>query len=132
MFKWIKSSLDDIHKLPLGLREYYQSHWRAMKDRDRVRFEKHQKPVICILATVREPVSVAQVAEWTKLSPMHVKEVIDEWREFLNMDNSGQRESLYRIYHASFQDFLQVEVGLKHYDNMIAQTTLDKIQWWRK
>ena len=121
------TNVDDIRKLPRGLQDYYQRHWRAMRAPDPDRFDKYYEPVVCILATVREPVAIAQMVEWTRLSPMRVKEVINEWREFLNVDEARQGGPLYRIYHTSFQDFLKEEVGLTHYHDAIAQTALDKI-----
>ena len=127
--KLTATNIDNIHNLPQGLRAYYLRHWRAMREQDVRRFEKYYEPVVCILATVREPVSIAQVAEWTKLKPMRIKEVIQEWHEFLNTDQAEQGKLLYRIYHASFQEFLKDEVGLTHYHGLIAQTALDKIQW---
>ncbi len=127
--KLTTTNVDNIRKLPQGLREYYQRHWRAMKAQDAERFDKYYQPVVCILATVREPVTVDQVTEWTKLAPMRVKEVIAEWREFMNTDEREDGEPLYRVYHASFQDFLMDEVRLKQYHDKIAQTALDKIKW---
>jgi hypothetical protein len=120
------ANVGDIRKLPHGLHAYYQRHWRAMKARNVERFEKYYQPVVCILATVREPVTAAQVEEWTKLTPAQVKTVIAEWREFLNVDESGAAP-LYRIYHASFQDFLKEEVGLTRYHDRIAVSALRKI-----
>jgi hypothetical protein len=124
-----KATIDDIRKLPEGLRAYYQRHWRLMKAHDSERFETYYEPVVCMLATVREPVTIRQLVEWTKLSPLRIKEVLAAWREFLNEEVSAQGESLYRVYHASFQDFLEEEVGLTNYHNIIAQTALRKIDW---
>lgn len=123
------SNVDNIHNLPKGLRDYYQRHWRSMKEQDKERFEMYYEPVVCQLATVREPVSIAQLVEWTKLKPMRIKEVIQVWREFLNEFSLEEAQPLYRIYHASFQDFLKDEVGLTNYHNKIVQTAFDKIQW---
>jgi hypothetical protein len=127
--KLTADNVDNVHDLPKGLQAYYQRHWRSMRAQDKERFDKYQKPVVCILATVREPVTITQVVEWTRLSPLRIKEVIREWREFLNVDEMEGGEPLYRIYHTSFQDFLQEEVGLTRYHDVIAQTALDKIQW---
>lgn len=120
-------NVDSVQDLPQGLQDYYRRHWRAMRAQDEERFDKYQEPVVCILATVREPVTIAQVEEWTQLKPRRIKEVIDEWREFLNVDRAEGNELLYRIYHASFQDFLQDEVGLGQYHEAIALTALRKI-----
>ena len=43
------------------------------------------------------------------------------------MDDSEEGKSLYRIYHASFQDFLKEEMGLVKYHDRIAVTALRKI-----
>jgi hypothetical protein len=125
--KLTASNVDNIRNLPKGLQAYYQRHWRAMRAEDEDRFDKYQEPVVCILATVREPVTIAQVQEWTELKPTRIKRVIDEWREFLNVDEPKEGETLYRIYHASFQDFLKEEVGLVQYHDKIAVTALRKI-----
>ena len=50
----------------------------------------------------------------------------NRWREFLNVEGQG-RESRYRVYHASFQDFLREEVGLNEYHQTIDDTALAKI-----
>ena len=119
-------SVDKVRNLPKWLKADYQRHWRSMRAQDEARFDKYQEPVVCILASVREPVTIAEVQGWTELSPTHIKQVIDEWREFLNVDESGD-ELLYRIYHASFQDFLKKEVGLVRYHDKISQTGLRKV-----
>ena len=125
--KLTAENVDDIRNLPKGLEAYYQRHWRMMRAQDEERFDKYQEPVICILATVREPVTIAQVQEWTELRPIRIRDAIAEWREFLNVDEPEDGEPLYRIYHASFQEFLKEEVGLVKYHDRIAVTALRKI-----
>jgi nucleoside-triphosphatase THEP1 len=122
-------NIENIQNLPLGLKEYYQRHWRMMRNLNKELFEKYQKPVVCILATVREPVTINLLSEWTGLEITDIKEVIDEWREFLNEDKHESGEPSYRVYHTSFQDFLEIEVGLKPYHKIIVGNTLSKIQW---
>jgi hypothetical protein len=56
-----------------------------------------------------------------------VSDVIHDWREFLNEDRFSQGPPVYRVYHASFRDFLQEEVGLTRYHDIIAVTALNKI-----
>ncbi len=120
------ANIDDARNLPKGLQGYYQRHWRMMRAENEEQFDEYQEPIVCILATVREPVTIEHVQEWTKLSIRQIKDVINEWREFLNVDDSG-KEILYRIYHASFQDFLKEEVGLVKYHERISITALRKI-----
>jgi Cdc6-like AAA superfamily ATPase len=122
-----KTNIDNLDDLPAGLRQYYQRHWRTMKGKDGVLFEQIYQPVVCMLAVVREPVSEAQIQEWTGLSAQRVRGVIEQWRSFLTLTKTDSGERLYRIYHASFQDFLKDEVGLTPYHNKIAQIALDKI-----
>lgn len=120
------ANVDSVRDLPKGLKGYYQRHWRMMKAEDETQFDKYQEPVVCMLATVREPVTIEMIQEWTELNLRKIKDVINEWQEFLNVDDSGE-DSLYRIYHASFQDFLKEEVGLVKYHEKIAMTALKKI-----
>jgi S1-C subfamily serine protease len=128
--KLTAANIDNIHKLPRGLKDYYQRHWRSMKSQDEDRFNKYYQPVVCILATVRGPVSIEQVAEWTKLDTFSISQVIQTWREFLNEVEDEKGNLLYRIYHASFQDFLNEEVGLKRYHEIIGLNALSKIPSW--
>jgi len=127
--KLTPANVAKVRNLPQGLRDYYQRHWRTMRAQDVERFERYYEPVVCMLAVARESVTPEQVAEWTGLTPPRVAEVIGTWREFLNEEAPREGEPLYRIYHASFRDFLKAEVGLTRYDNAIAQTALNKIQW---
>ena len=84
--KITKESLDRIEELPEGLVEYYARHWRMMGNLDRRRFEKYYEPVVCILAAVRQPVELSYVRELTHLDTARLKEVIEEWRQFLRVD----------------------------------------------
>ena len=93
-----------------------------MKDVDPGRFATFQRPVLCLLAISREPVSVAQLAQWTLLEPGDIAQVIRAWREFLNED-----AGTYRIYHRSFAEFLDDHENLRYYHDRIAQTALAKI-----
>jgi hypothetical protein len=131
-------NVDDIQHLPQGLRSYYQRHWKDMRSADPENFGRYQQPVVCLLATAREPVSVAQLLDWTAhfwkrrdwdvkaLDSTSVRDVLVAWREFLN-EESQEAERRYRIYHASFQDFLADEVGLVLYHDTIGAAALAKI-----
>ena len=124
-------TMGSINKLPKGLKEYYQRHWRFMRVQEPERFRNYYEPVVCILATAREAVPVSQIVEWTKkewpeLNAGDIRDVIRHWWEFLNEDTS-QEPPLYRIYHTSFQDFLKEEVGLEYYHRVIALSALSKV-----
>jgi hypothetical protein len=127
--KLTQSNLDSIHNLPKGLQSYYQRHWREMEVQDPQKFQSYYEPVVCQLAVAREPVSVNQLSEWTKLPQIRIKEVIRDWREFFNEFAPETGEYLYRIYHTSFQTFLREDIGLQPYEEKIVQTAFNKIQW---
>jgi hypothetical protein len=111
-----------IGTLPRGLKGYYQRHWRDMKDADPDRFSALQRPVLCFLAISREPVTLAQLTQWTLLEPGDVTQVVRAWRQFLNED-----AGTYRIYHRSFAEFLDEHENLRYYHDRIAQAALAKI-----
>lgn len=121
-----KETVGGIDRLPRGLERYYQRHWRDMKDADPERFTAIQRPVLCFLAISREPVTVPQLMEWTRLEPGDIRRVIGEWREFLNED-LGTKPPRYRIYHRSFAEFLDDQENLRWYHAQIADTALAKI-----
>ena len=127
--KLTQNNVDSIDNLPKGLQSYYQRHWREMKEQDSEKFERYYEPVVCQLAVAREPVSVNQLFEWTKLPPIRIKEVIHDWREFFNEFAPETGEHLYRIYHASFQTFLREDIGLQPYEEIVVQTAFNKIEW---
>jgi AAA ATPase-like protein len=132
------ANIDNILNLPQGLKGYYERHWNDMRSADEEQFRKYQQPVVCLLATAREPVTVVQLLEWTvhfwqrrawdstALDPIAVKDVLTAWREFLDeVPTNGERR--FRVYHASFQEFLADEVGLVAYHETISETALAKI-----
>lgn len=137
------ATIERISALPQGLAAYYRRHWNRMRGADPDRFRSYEEPVICLLATVREPVSIRHVVEWTRrywattgrqpdrLEEGAVADVVREWREFLDADDS-EGETRYRVYHASFQDFLKNEVGLTTYHRVIGDAALAKIPGFRQ
>ena len=60
------ANIADIGSLPQGLRAYYRRHWNEMQSADAEHFRSYQEPVVCLLATVREPVTLAEFIEWTQ------------------------------------------------------------------
>ncbi|MCP4213980.1 MAG: ATP-binding protein [bacterium] len=116
-----------LDQLPAGLLAYYRTHWRQMKSNAPEKFDVLYQPIVCILGAVKEAVAIEQVAAFTKISSIEVREVIKEWREYLYEELNEDRLYLYRVYHKSFQDFLREEVDpqLKAYHEMIARYYLE-------
>lgn len=122
-----RDTVGAIQGLPRGLTRYYQRHWRDMKDADPEKFARAQRPVLCFLAVSREPMTVDQLRDRTRLEPGTVRGVLREWHEFLN-EEAGQ----FRIYHRSFADFLDEHEELRYYHEQIAMTALAKIPGFYK
>jgi len=102
--------LDNVAELPRGLAAYYQSHWEKMRGRDARTFVRVNQKVIACLATAHRPISVDFIAKVTKLSAAQVRWTLDEWHEFLHQ-SAGAERAEYRIYHASYRDFLSAQVA---------------------
>ncbi len=91
-------------QLPTSLQGYYEDQWRRMGMTasplpiDKIR-------LLYVLSEVREPISPQLIAEFADLDPLVVQAVINEWRQFLAVEErAGQR--LYSLFHRTFRDFL--------------------------
>ncbi|MFQ5615215.1 MAG: AAA family ATPase [Anaerolineales bacterium] len=115
--KFMDGALDE---LPQGLAAYYRGHWNQMQIAEPQTFDDLYAPVVCMLAVVREPVTVAQLHRWTGKDRAHIRRAIARWREFLE-EGDSIAERKYRVYHTSFQDFLGEMVDLKRFDEIIAR-----------
>lgn len=125
--KFDGTSLD---QLPRGLMTYYERHWRQMRAINEDNWLDFRQPVIVYLAAAREPVSIDQIATWAKLDRRRVLAAVHEWREFLD-EATIAGEKRYRIYHASFQDFLRRkdeagEISLAQTHSAIADRLLEQ------
>ncbi len=133
-----------VADLPVGLKGYYQDHWGLMRNRNREIWESYKLPVLVALTIIREPVPFETLCRFSHVSePKYVRTVIDEWFQFLyttSVNPQGEREpaveskteTYYRIYHASFQEFVaekeQVKdekVNLQAAHGIIADTLWD-------
>ena len=96
-----------VEDLPSGLRGYYAKHWEDMQ-RVHADFDQYQEPVVCFLAVARDAVSLDQLQEWVAgywqrhawdagvLSRHGIRTVIDSWRQFMNVDGSGDVSASFR------------------------------------
>jgi serine/threonine-protein kinase len=98
-----------VDELPRGLLGYYRQHWEQMRGDDAATFARNKK-VIAVLATARQPASPAFVSRITGLSLEDVQWTLEKWREFLH-PSSTDGELRFRIYHASYRDFLARQAG---------------------
>ena len=66
-------------ELPQGLTDYYERHWRQMREIDEAAWVRAHQRVLPILAMARQPVSAAQISFWTGLERSHVLAVLRAW-----------------------------------------------------
>lgn len=97
-------------QLPEGLAGYYQSHWEAMRGEDLDVFVRVNQKIIACLATAHRPVTLRFIARVTGLTPTEVQWTVQRWREFLH-EAPGKDGPEFRIYHASYRDFLAQQVA---------------------
>jgi hypothetical protein len=95
-----------LDKLPDGLTDYYQQHWVRMgMDREP---QKIQIIILFILVEWRTPpislTIIAKIADWDEYK---VETILNNWFEYLKVQENTNNEKKYRFYHASFLQFLQ-------------------------
>jgi CHAT domain/NACHT domain len=101
-----------FNHLPEGLARYYEDHWQRMKALGEADWFDWKLPVLEALTVVKEPVSARLVARFAGVEdPRRVHSVLRDWREFLyetevEDPEAGERQKRYRLYHASFQEFI--------------------------
>ena len=116
-----------VGELPKGLEAYYRGHWTQMKVEVGGTFAETHERVICVLAVMTEPVSLEEVAEWTKIECREVRRIVQAWEPFL-LESVSNDEQLYRLYHASFAEFLARQVNLRDYSELVATAIEAKIE----
>ena len=122
-----KLGREGVGELPKGLQAYYQSHWAQMKEEVGGDFKETHEQVICVLAVMTEPVSLDEVSDWTKIERREVRHIVQAWEPFL-LESILNDEQLYRLYHASFADFLAKQVDLRNYSELVATAIEAKIE----
>jgi len=80
-----------------------------------------------VLAVMTEPVSLDEVSDWTKIERRKVQRIVQAWEPFL-LERLSKDEQLYRLYHASFADFLARQVDLRNYSELVATAIEEKIE----
>ncbi len=98
--------------LPRGLENYYEDHWQRMRSRDEEAWFNYQLPVLVALTVVKEPVSVNLIVDFSGVDDRRrIRQVLVEWDPFLYSteveDEEGNRQTRRRLYHASFQEFVE-------------------------
>ncbi|MBL7488607.1 toll/interleukin-1 receptor domain-containing protein [Frankia sp. AgB1.9] len=98
-----------LERLPRGLEQYYEVHWRAM---DTTGSEGHLKVwVIYLLCQLEQPATAGVLAKLLHdvepgADAIAVQEVLLEWRQFLHREETSGAPR-WSVYHNSFRDFLR-------------------------
>jgi hypothetical protein len=105
----------NLSAIPDGLQNYYEKHWTRMKGLDLAGWFDHKLPVLVVLSVVREAVSTEVIREFLEIDLNLIRVVIEEWIEFLNVEPPDEGDVLlkYRLYHASFFDFIASRQEIK-------------------
>lgn len=100
-----------VTAIPQGLQSYYEDHWQRMRHNagDDTWFQ-YKLPIIVALTEVKTPVSMDLIADFSGVAERsRISAVLSEWTAFLHADQATFQDILvnrYRIYHASFHDFM--------------------------
>lgn len=99
-----------LQALPAGLRNYYEDHWDRMRSADREAWLIYKLPIVMALTRVKMPVSIDLIAKFSGVEERtRIRGVLQDWGQFLHqevVDNAGEPQKRYRIYHESFLDFI--------------------------
>lgn len=129
----------NFEDLPAGLQNYYEDHWRRMRSRDEDAWFGHQLPVLVALTVIKEPISMDLIQKFSKVEDRkRIRVVLNEWEQFLYTasvkDEDGEIQKRYRLYHASFHDFVDAKeevederVNLKKANAQIADILLEEM-----
>jgi hypothetical protein len=124
-----------LDAIPNGLKNYYQDHWHRMRGQNEEEWFNYKLPVILALTVALEPISIELIVLFSKINDRRrVRAVIEEWSQFLHRENieiQGQIELRYRLYHASFFDFIasKQEIKDERVDLKAVETEISKLLW---
>lgn len=118
-----------LKDLPEGLQQYYQNHWVRMKME--TQRQEIMVIVLFILVSIGKPISCEMIAGMAGKDEYDVKEVLDKWTEYLNLQEI-EGDSCYTIYHASFRDFLKVKAALDGKRKLFKEVNQQIAEYWEK
>jgi hypothetical protein len=102
----------ELEALPLGLHPYYSDQLERMRDEDDDLWYRYRLPVIAaFVQAASRPLTVAEIAELSDIgSEAIVRDTLLRWSAFVVTEpvpgDDGVTQLAYRIYHASFAEFL--------------------------
>lgn len=104
-------------RLPVGLKNYYEDAWNRMREGDPAAWFDYKLPVLVALTVAKEPVSLELISDFSQVKQLsRIHEVLAEWAAFLQpmeVDEEGDRETRWRLYHDSFHEFIAAKDQVK-------------------
>jgi hypothetical protein len=89
---------------------YYEDNWGRIRDEDNESWFDIKLPVLVALSIAKEPISMDLIAEFSDVRQRaRIQSVLDEWAGFLQsieVEEEGEKETRWRLYHESFHDFI--------------------------
>jgi hypothetical protein len=106
-----------LNQIPTGLEGYYKDHWNRMMEVP-VAIKDVKLKTIYILSEMNNPISTEFLSNMIKsnidgVDNIQVQEILNEWKQFLNIKTDDDGEKLYSFYHKSFLDFLRSNEMIK-------------------
>lgn len=124
-----------LEAIPVGLRNYYEDHWRRMRGMDEEAWFRYKLPIIMALTVVKKPVSIDLIMKFLKVQERsRIRAVLEEWAQFLHEEEAeyeGGLQKRYSMYHTSFRDFIasKEEVADERIDFKAAQAEIADTLW---
>ncbi len=120
-------ALTDLADLPAGLASYYAVRWRLIRDGAGDGWFDYLLPTVTVLTAAREAISISLLMALTAIPDRpRIAAALDTWMPFLHsteVPGEGKAQKRYRIFHASFLDFVaaQDEVEIRDTHRRIAE-----------
>ena len=144
-FMYLRYVLNDIENgaykdlsldaLPSGLRNYYEDHWARMRRNDEAAWFQYNLPVLMALSVAKLPVSVDLLSSFSGVSDRpRIRAALLQWSQFLHtstVEDAGQAQTRYRLYHESFIDFIasKEEVKDERASRLEANRKITEVLW---
>ena len=106
-----------LDAIPVGLKNYYEDHWRRMQGQDKEGWFKYKLPIIVVLAVAKKAISVDLLRKFSEVTePGRVVSALEDWAQFIHEEIApyqGGFQKRYSLYHTSFYDFLAEKDQIK-------------------
>jgi len=103
----------DVNELPIGLKNYYEDHWKKMIQIKSDTWYTDELLIITLLSLTDSPLSTRTISEILRIGISKVTGSINFWREFLFIESLGFDIPAYRIYHSAYKEYLNEKSDIR-------------------